>query len=98
MRILIFQPQARLDLLEIWHYIAKDSIEAANRVGQSLDDAIVDLCRMPGKGHARTEIRDPRYRCWPVYSYVIIYRYDSQTLTVIRVIHGARDFNKIFES
>jgi plasmid stabilization system protein ParE len=37
MRKLRIQPQARVDLLEIWHHIAKDSLEQANRVGDELD-------------------------------------------------------------
>jgi plasmid stabilization system protein ParE len=31
-----------------------------------------------------------------VYSYVIAYRYDDEKLTVVRVVHGARNFRKLF--
>lgn len=55
MRKLLIQPQAKLDLLEIWHYIARDSIESANRVGSKIDAEIRDLLEMPGKGHTRTD-------------------------------------------
>jgi plasmid stabilization system protein ParE len=44
-------PQARVDLLEIWHHIAKDSIKQANKVAAELEQAIRDLGKMPGKGH-----------------------------------------------
>ncbi len=37
MRKLLIQPQARVDLLEIWHYIAKDNGAAANRVTDELE-------------------------------------------------------------
>lgn len=89
--------QARLDLLEIWHYIAKSSIEAANRVGADLDEAIVQIAEMPGMGHSRADVDDPRYRFWSVHSYVIAYRIDTKPLTIARVVHGARDFKKLFK-
>ena len=96
MRKLIVQNQARLDLLEIWHWIAKDGVTAANRVGEKLDAAIRRLVEMPGKGHTRRDVKDRRYRFWSVYSYIIAYRYDHATLTVVRVIHGSRDFRGLF--
>jgi plasmid stabilization system protein ParE len=37
MRKLLVQQRAQLDLLEIWHYIAEDSIDAANKVAEKLD-------------------------------------------------------------
>ena len=96
MRKLFITPQARLDLLEIWHYIANDSIDAANRVGEKLDVAICDLLPFPAKGHRRADVKESRYLFWNVYSYIIAHRYDNETLTIIRVLHGSRDFRKIF--
>jgi plasmid stabilization system protein ParE len=96
MRKLLVQPQARVDLLEIWHYIAKDSVAAANRVSEDLEEAIRGLLRMPGKGHSRTDVKVAEYRFWTVHSYVIGYRYDDTTLTVMRVVHGRRNFRRLF--
>ena len=93
MKLLIL-PQARLDLLEIWHFIAKDSITNANRVGEELEAAIRRLVQTPGMGHTRSDVKDQRYRFWTVYSYVIAYRYDDAALTIVRVIHGHRDFRR----
>lgn len=97
MRKLRIQPQARVDLLEIWHHIAKDSIEQANRVGDDLDREIRNLVQMPGKGHLRADVKLPHYRFWGVHSYVIAYRFDNEALTIVRVVHGARDFRKLFK-
>ena len=47
MRKLLIRPQARLDLLEIWHHIASDSIESANRISEKLETAVRDLPAMP---------------------------------------------------
>jgi toxin ParE1/3/4 len=97
MRKVVIRPQARLDLLEIWHHIAKNSIDAANRTSEKLTAAIRDLAPMPGKGHTRSDVDDPRYRFWAVKPYVIAYRYDDKTLTVERVVHGHRDFRRVFK-
>ena len=97
MRKLLVRPQARVDLLEIWHRIARDSRPAADRVGERLDLAIRGLLAMPGKGHSRADVKNPTYRFWSVYSYVIAYHYDDDTLTVVRVIHGRRDFRRLFK-
>lgn len=96
MRKLVIRPQARIDLLEIWHYIARDSVTAANKVADKLGQAICGLVEMPGKGHRRADVKSPQYRFWSVYSYLIAYRYDQQALTIVRVIHGRRDFRKLF--
>jgi toxin ParE1/3/4 len=97
MRKLLIQPRARLDLLEIWQYIADDSVASANRVTEKLDEAIRGLVAMPGKGHSRKDVRNPALRFWCVFSYVIAYRYDNTTITVVRVVHGRRDFRRLFK-
>jgi plasmid stabilization system protein ParE len=96
MRKLLIQPQARVDLLEIWRYVAQDDLKAANRVSERIEQAIRSLVDIPGKGHTRADVRAPHYRFWSVYSYVIAYRYDDEKLTVVRVVHGARNFRKLF--
>ena len=97
MRKLLIQPQACADLVEIWQYIARDNLVAANRVGEELDSAIRGLVQVPGKGHIRSDVKDTRYRFWTVRSYVIGYRYDESTLTVARVVHGRRNFRRLFK-
>jgi toxin ParE1/3/4 len=97
MRKLRIQPQARLDVLQIWHHIAADSVSAARRVNERIEEAIRGLVEMPGKGHRRADVKNPAYRFWTVYSYVIAYRYDDASLTVVRVVHGRRDFRKLFK-
>ena len=62
MRKLLIRPQARLDLLEIWHYIAQDSLSNANHVGEELETAIRRLVETPGMGHTRPDVRNQQYR------------------------------------
>jgi toxin ParE1/3/4 len=96
MRVLFIKPQARLDLLEIWNYIAEDNLTAAQRVGDDLEAAILGLVEMPGKGHRRPDVKDPTIRFWSVYSYLIAYRHDESTITILRVVHGRRNIRSLF--
>lgn len=96
MRQTFIQPQARVDLLDIWHHIAHTSTEAANKVTLRLESEIEALAEFPGKGHRRADVADARYLFWSVYSYMIAYRFDETSLRVIRVIHGARNFRNLF--
>lgn len=96
MRQIFIKPQARVDLLEIWHHIAQDSAEAAHKVSLRLESEIVALAEFPGKGHKRADVADERYHFWSVYSYMIAYRFDQESLQVVRVVHGARNFRNLF--
>jgi plasmid stabilization system protein ParE len=53
--------QADRDLDGIWRHIAVDSEHAANRVDEAIHLAIKRLAGMPGMGHTRAEVSDPRY-------------------------------------
>jgi len=98
MRAAFIQSQARLDLLEIWHYIAPNSISAANKVIDRIHQEINGLAEMPGKGHRRADVRNAGYRFWRVYSYMIAYIFDDKTITIIRVVHGSRNFRRLFRA
>lgn len=54
MRRLLIKPQARLDLLEIWHFIAHESVPAANHVGEELEKSIQGLLEMPARATSAT--------------------------------------------
>ena len=88
---------ARLDLLRIWNYIAADNIDAADKVKAELRSAMLQLAEMPGLGHERRDVTNPKYRFWKVYSYLIAYIPETKPLRVIRVVHGAQDVGKLFE-
>lgn len=62
MRRLLIQPQARLDLPEVWHHIAKDSVRTANRVGEKFEATLRTLTEMPGIGHRRADVQNKSYR------------------------------------
>ncbi|HEX8914645.1 MAG TPA: type II toxin-antitoxin system RelE/ParE family toxin [Humisphaera sp.] len=81
---------------EIWSHVARDNIPAADKLENDLHAAMRMLERMPGAGHRRADVRDERYRFWSVGPYVIAYRTERRSIVVVRVVHGARDFRKLF--
>lgn len=96
MKDFVLTPRAELDLIEIWEYIAQDNIDAADRVLDELEKMMYKLAAMPGMGHVREDLVNRRHRCWPVYSYLIIYRLDTAPVQIIRVISGCRDIPGLF--
>ena len=95
MKRFILTPRAKQDVNDIWDYIANDNIEAADRVLDALDNAMIKLAKNPGIGHRRDELTDKRHRFLLVYSYLIVYRHETKPLQIIRVLHAARDVQSI---
>jgi plasmid stabilization system protein ParE len=89
--------RADADVDAIWEYIARDSVEAADKVEAEIHSEIKRLADMPGMGHQREDVANPSYRFWRVYSYLIAYRMEGRTLIVVRVVHGARDLRRLFK-
>lgn len=87
-------PAAEADLGAIAQYIADDDPEAARR----WFNAILESCRrlgdMPGLGVARPEVRAD-LRTLVVGNYLILYREISGGAEIVRVIHGARQWQDL---
>jgi toxin ParE1/3/4 len=87
---------AETDIQGIWNYIAQSNRAAADRVEQSIHASIEELAEKPNLGHFRDDVAPRIYRFHRVYSYLIIYKVEEDKLTVMRVIHGARDLPRVF--
>jgi plasmid stabilization system protein ParE len=93
--------RAQLDLTQILATLIEDDVHAGVDVARHID-AILDDCmtriadgRIPG--HRRTDVRPRRELLFVVARptrYVIAF--DPATREIARIIHGARDFAKIF--
>jgi toxin ParE1/3/4 len=83
---------ARRDLREIVAYIAKDNPRAALAFGARIERACLRLARFPRLGAVRS-VLGQGIRVFPVASYVVYYREESEgdAVRIVRVIHGARD-------
>ena len=91
-----FSPASRRDLFEILDFIARDKPGAALRHTERLEEACWALAKNPQSGTARDDLL-PNLRAWSVGKYVIFYRPSEDGIEVVRVVHGARDFGKLFE-
>jgi len=56
---------------------------------------MMKLAQNPGMGHWREELTDKRHRFLMVYSYLIVYRYETTPLQIVRVLHAARDIQSL---
>ncbi len=96
-----FTPEAEEDLFEIWCYIARDSVAAANRVESAVYDACVFLAQEPRSGSPRKHVTALPVHFWTVQqhpNYVVVYRAETQPLEIIRVLHGMRDLKRLLQS
>ncbi len=83
------------DLFDICDYIRQDNPDAADRVEAELLEKCESLARMPGQGHRRTEYTQRPILFFPIYSYLIAYRPQTDPLQILAIIHGARDVQKL---
>ncbi|MFZ1624037.1 MAG: type II toxin-antitoxin system RelE/ParE family toxin [Gammaproteobacteria bacterium] len=91
------RPLAETDILEIWNYIADDSVAAADRWVDRLDEQFRVLAMQPAMGRARDELaRD--VRSLPFGRYVIFYVPLDDGIDVVRVLHGARDIDAVYNA
>ena len=88
-------PEARLDLCDIWEYIAYDNVSAADQLVEAIDSKCRLLAGMPELGRQREELSS-RLRSWVVGNYVIFYRPQPRGIEVVRVLHGRRNFPALF--
>jgi plasmid stabilization system protein ParE len=95
MKGFILTSKAKQDLSEVWDYIADDDMQAADRVLDALEAAMVKLAKNPGLGHWSEDLTDKRHRFFLVYSYLIVYRHETKPLQIIRVLHAARNVQSI---
>jgi plasmid stabilization system protein ParE len=87
----LVSPQARLDLLEIWEFIARDDIDAADQVITEIEHAFMALADHPRIGHVREDLAPRDLRFWPVHSYLVVYRWEVQPIEIARVLSHWRD-------
>ena len=93
----VFTEEAETQLLEILDYLADESEAAANRVRDAIHDAVGKLAERPGIGHTRDDLTDRPVKFWSVYSYLVVYDPQSRPLTIVAVLHGARNVQLLLE-
>ncbi len=95
MAIVLKRPLAEIDLLDIWDYIADDSMDRADEFLDRIEEKLQTLALNPGIGRRREELL-PGLRSFPIANYVVFYRAIEDGIDVLRVLHGSRDIEEIF--
>jgi toxin ParE1/3/4 len=93
----VVRPRALDDLAEIWAYIADDSPDQADAFVDLVDSKFQALSRRPRLGRRRPEL-SPDIRSLAFGRYVVFYLPLSRGIEVVRVLHGSRDIESIFEN
>jgi toxin ParE1/3/4 len=93
--MVVLTAEAESDLEDIAEYIARDSVTAALDVVHDLREKCLALADAP-RGYPLV----PRYerhgiRRRPFGSYLIFYRVGTETVEVVHILHGARDYEPL---
>jgi len=89
------RPLAAADILDIWDRIADDSVAAADRWVDKLDEKLHLIATQPLMGRARDELL-ANLRSFPFGRYVIFYLPLEDGIDVVRLLHSARDIDTFF--
>ncbi len=89
--------EAEADLVEIWIFIAQDSVEAADQFLDRIYDTCQSLARSPDMGRDRSDLVRG-IRSFPVGTYLVFYRKSRRGIEVARVLSGFRDLPPLFRS
>ncbi len=68
----------------------------ADRLLDEFRDAFDALAGTPNMGFHRHDLTGMNVRWWPLHRYLIVYDPDAIPLRIIRVIHGARLIDPLF--
>ena len=93
----IRRPLAELDILEIWDFIADDSITEADLWIEGLDEKLLLWATQPMMGRSRDELARG-LRSFAFGRYVVFFLPISDGLDVVRVLHASRDINEHFDA
>jgi plasmid stabilization system protein ParE len=93
---ILVTPAAEDDLVNIWLYVARDNLDAADRVCQATEDTFQALAATPRMGtlyrSKRAQLEGLRF--FPVSkfkNYVVYYREHPKGIEIIRVLHTHMD-------
>lgn len=83
-----WSPEARRQVSEIWHYIALDDPEAADRMVTRLVRAVEKLVHFPHLGRPGRE--GSRELVVGSTNFIVVYRVRDEEIRIGTVVHGAQ--------
>ena len=95
----IIDPQAKLDLKEIFIYVAmNDSVQSADKLLDALEETCYKLEKFPERGHIPPELRQTGIKSYLEIHYKpyrIIYEIEGSLVYIHSVIDGRRNIQEI---
>ena len=89
------RPEAETDVIDLWGFIAEDSIAEADRWVDRLDERLQLWATQPMIGRARDELA-PGIRSMAFGRYVVFFAPIRDGIDIVRVLHGSRDIDATF--
>ncbi len=84
-------------MFDIWQRIAHDDVALANRIDAEFHQLFESLARMPGQGHVRRDLTSRPVRFISLYSFLVIYQANGETLRIMAILRGKRNVTKILK-
>lgn len=98
MKLFVLTREAERDLVQLKYFLTESGGPLiARKVLREIRDSLELLGRQPRAGHSRADLTELPALFWPIRSYLIVYRPDSQPLQILRVVHGMRDVERILQ-
>ncbi|MBE0538662.1 MAG: type II toxin-antitoxin system RelE/ParE family toxin [Ignavibacterium sp.] len=98
----VFDPLAKLDLKEIFLYVAvNDNIQSANKLLDALEETCYRLEKYPDRGHIPPELKTTGIKSYLEIHYKpyrIIYEIENNLVYVHSVIDGRRNIQEILSN
>ncbi len=73
----------------------KDGARRALHIHDKFVKAFELLAFQPGSGTTRPKLTGERVRWWPVFKWIVIYDPKSSPLSILRVLYGGRELDRI---
>jgi toxin ParE1/3/4 len=89
--------KAQEDLEENWLFIAQDDPDAADNFLDAIEARLIMLATHPDLG-TKCEELSPELKRFPIGSFVIFFRKKKTHIEIVRILHGARDIEALFNS
>ena len=85
------------DMGEAYEYVARDNEAAAENLLLEFQKRFQFLAAFPAAGRERNNLMRG-VRSYPVGNYVLFYRQVDDGVEILRVFHGARDIEGLFDT
>ena len=95
----LVKARVRLDLKKHWRYIARDNVDAADRLLQAAEETFAFIANNPDLGSLRSfrQLVGVRSRAISGFgNYLVFYQPRGDQVVFLRVLHGMRDLPRFF--